>query len=213
MGLTRGTEIPTIDVALVTVSAGSGENLREIALDTASKIEVEPQVEEGDAVKLIVKGVLKSQKPQTITLTGNQITLTDNVFTPELVQILQGGTIYYWTDADHTSKQPTLSEFGIAGYTPPTSKSKNKGEVFVLNAYSAQYDASGQIVQYEKISYPNCRGTAMGFNSEDDVFRAPEYVINSAAKENEPPYGIEYVAELPEIEEQGIQPQVLNFGN
>lgn len=201
MAIKKGTEIPTIDVELVAVETGSGENKKEIALTTASKIEVEPQVEESDAVKLIVKGVLKSQKPQTSTLTSNEITLTDNVFTPELVQILQGGTIYYWADAEHSTKQTTPTEYGIAGYTPPISNSKNKGEPFVLNVYSAQYDASGQIVQYEKITYPNCTGSVVAFGSEDDVFRAPEYVINSAPKENEPPYVIEYIDEMPEIQD------------
>lgn len=201
MAIKRGTEIPTIDVALVTIEAGTGENKKEIALDTASKIEVEPQIEESDAVKLIVKGVLKAQKPQVSTLTGNEITLTDNVFTPELVQILQGGIIYYWTDENHSAKQTTQTAYGIAGYTPPLPSSKNKGELFILNAYSVQYDASGQIVQYEKISYPNCRGTVTGFGSEDDVFRAPEYVITSAPKEDEPPYTIEYLDEIPEIQD------------
>lgn len=200
MATKRGTEIPTIDVALVTVQKvdGTGD---EIALDTASTIEVEPQVEEIDAVKLIVKGVLKAQKPATSTLTGNQITLTDNVFTPELVKLLQGGTIYYWTDAEQASKGTSPTEYGIAGYEPPVSGSGEKGEVCTINAYSAQYDASGQIVQYEKIKYPNCQGIPVAFGSEDDTFRAPEYTINSAPKKGEPPYSIEYVKTLPIVQD------------
>ena len=81
MAVKRGTEIPTIDVALVTIQSADGTG-DEIALDTASTIEVEPQIEEADATQLIIKGILKAQKPATSTLTGNQITLTDNVFTP-----------------------------------------------------------------------------------------------------------------------------------
>lgn len=197
MAIKRGTEIPTIDVVLVTIKAEGSED--EIAFDTASQIEVEPQIEEADPVQLIIKGVLKAQKPATSTLTGNQITLTDNVFTPELVQVLQGGTIYYWTSDAKTEKGTTPTEYGIAGYAPPTVGSTDKGKPFTLNAYTAQYDASGQIVQYEKISYPNCTGTPVGLNSEDDVFRAPEYTINSAAKEGESPYTIDYMDELPAI--------------
>ena len=87
----KATEIPTIDVNLVTVQVENSND--EYILDTASQIQVEPQIEEEEGVKLVVKGVLKAQKLGTSTLTGNQITLTDNVFTPELVKILQGGTI------------------------------------------------------------------------------------------------------------------------
>lgn len=199
MSVKRGTEIPTIDVSLVTLKVPNVTD--EIAFDTASQIQVDPQVEETDAIKLIVKGVLRAQKPQTSTLTGNQITLTDNVFTPELVQILQGGTIYYWQEEGHTTKGTTDKGFGIAGYAPPVSGSTEKGKVFELSAYSAQYDASGQIVQYEKITYPNCQGVPVAFGSEDDTFRAPEYTINSAPKKGESPYTIDYVAELPEITE------------
>ncbi len=197
MAIKRATEIPTIDVALVTIQPEDSED--EFAFDTASVIEVEPQIEEADPVQLIVKGVLKAQKPATATLTGNQITLTDNVFTPELVQILQGGTIYYWTSAEKNEKGTSPTEFGIAGYEPPVVGSTDRGKNFKLNAYSAQYDAGGNIVQYEKITYPGCKGTPVAFNSEDDTFRAPEYVINSAAKKGEAMYSIEYVPKLPVI--------------
>ena len=189
------TEIPTIDVCLVVVRTASAA----YALDTASQIQVEPQIEEEEAVKLVVKGKLKAQKPAVSTITGNQITLTDNVFAPELVKMLQGGTIKYWTDAERTSEGTEITEFGISSYTPPTVGSGEKGEVFILDAYSAQYDASGQIVQYEKITYPNCQGVPVAFGSEDGAFRAPEYTINSAPKKDEAPYSIHYVQTLPEL--------------
>lgn len=178
-------EIATIDCNLITIETKDGE----FGFDTANKIEVEPQIEEEEAVKLIVKGILRAQKPATTTITGNKITLTDNVFNPELVLVLQGGTIKY--DAEEPTK--------ITGYTPPVVGSKDKGEVFKLNAYSAQYDASGQIVQFEKITYPNCNGVPVAFGSEDGVFRAPEYTINSAPNTGEAPYDITYVTALPEL--------------
>lgn len=189
------TEIPTIDVVLVVVHTAD----KAFALDTASQIAVEPQIETEDAVKLIIKGVLKAQKAQVDTLTGNQITLTDNVFSPELVQMLQGGTIKYWSDAQKTTESNEYTEFGISSYTPPVAGSKEKGEIFITDAYSAQYDTSGQIVQYEKISYPNCQGVPVAMGSEDGAFRAPEYTINSAPKMGEAPYKISYVSTLPSV--------------
>lgn len=195
MGTKRATEIPTIDVSLVSIQAKGSQD--EYILDTASVIEVEPQIEETDAIKLIVKGVLKSQKPKTSTLTGNQITLTDNVFTPEVVKILQGGTIHYWANEGHTSETDEPTQYGISGYTPPVAGSSEKGQTFTLNAYSAQYNAAGEIVQYEKIMYPNCKGVPVAFGSEDDTFRSPEYTIDSAPNKGEAPYDIDYVATLP----------------
>lgn len=178
-------EIATIDCNLITIETEDGE----FGFDTANKIEVEPQIEEEEAVKLIVKGILRAQKPATTTITGNQITLTDNVFNPELVMVLQGGTIKY--DSQDQTK--------IVGYVPPVVGSADKGKVFKLNAYSAQYNAAGQIVQFEKITYPNCTGVPVAFGSEDGVFRAPEYTINSAPDTGEAPYEISYVAALPEL--------------
>lgn len=190
-------EIAAIDVSLVTIEVDGNE----FGFDTANKIEVEPQIEEEDAVKLVVKGILRAQKPAVSTITGNQITLTDNVFNPELVQVLQGGKIKYWTSEEHTTEGDADADFGISSYTPPAAGSADKGKVFKLNAYSANYDASGQIVQYEKITYPNCQGVPVAFGSEDGAFRAPEYTINSAPKTGEAPYVISYVDSLPVLQE------------
>lgn len=181
--------IPTIDVALVVVRVGmvdgDDSNATEIAVDTANKIAVEPQTETTDAIKLVKLGRLIAQKPATTTITGHQITMTDNVFIPELVKILQGGTV--------SGSGESLT------YTPPVAGSTDKGQVFELDCYSAQYDASGQIVKYEKITYPNCQGTPIAMSSEDDVFRVPEYTINSAPKEGEAPYKISYTKTLPQF--------------
>lgn len=174
-------EIPTIDCSLITVEYGSGE----FGLDTSNKVAVDPQIEEEDAVKLVIKGVLRAQKPKQSAITGHEITLTDNVFNPQLVMALQGGSVIY-DDAGN-----------IASYTPPAVGTKPVIGTFTLNCYSAQYDASGSIVKYEKISYPNCKGTPIAFGSEDGVFRAPEYKITSAPNKGEPPYVITYSQSLP----------------
>lgn len=179
-------EIATIDCNLITIEREDGT---EFGFDTANKIAVEPQIETTEAVKLIIKGKVKAQKPEQSVITGNKLTLTDNVFNPELVVVLQGGTIKY--DASDSSK--------IVGYAPPVAGSAAKGEVFKLNCYSAQYDAAGLIVNYEKITYPNCQGVPFSFSAEDGVFRVSEYTINSAPKAGESPFELNYVEELPEL--------------
>lgn len=184
-------EIATIDCALVTITVGEGEDEKEFGFDTSNSVSVEPQLEEEEAVRLVVKGILRAQKPRTTTITGNQITLTDNVFNPELVQVLQGGTIEW---DQNTGK--------LKRYIPPVAGSDQKGQTFKLNVYSAHYDAAGLIVDYEKITYPNCKGQPVAFSSEDNTFRAPEYTIDSAPKQGEAPYVIEYVDKLPDLEDE-----------
>lgn len=179
------TGIPTIDVALVVIRIGTESDGTEYAIDTSNKIAVEPQVETTDAIKLIKLGKLIAQKPESKTITGHQITLTDNVFTPEIAKILQGGTIE--------------GSGASLVYTPPVSGSDDKGDIFELDAYSAEYDASGQIVKYEKITYPNCQGTPFAINTEDNVFRVSEYTINSAPRTGQAPYKISYVETLPDF--------------
>lgn len=183
----KGTEIATIDVALVTVTpyAGGGE---EIGLDTANKIAVTINTETVERVALIVKGRLIAQKPKQVTVTGNTIVLTDNVFNEKLVKLLQGGTVTY-----------NSGNTGLMKYVPPAAGSGTEGEMFKLSAYSAIYNAAGVLTGYEKITYPNCKGTPIAFNTEDGAFRASDYTINSAPAEGEPPYELEIVAELPTV--------------
>lgn len=194
----QGHEIPTIDIVLFTVTPASSGI--EIGLQTASKLAVNPQTETQDAVKLVVKGALLAQKPAETTITGNTLVLTDNVFIPELVKILQGGVIKYWADADKTTEGAEDKGFGVSRYTPPVAGSREKGEVFVSKAYSAIYNAAGVVTGYECISYPNCQGIPVSFSSEDGVFRAPEYTINSAPDKGQAPYEITYLKELPALE-------------
>lgn len=183
----KGTELATIDVAMVTVSTYA-EPEKVLALTTANQIQVTVGTETTDKIALIVKGVLIAQKPQETTVTGNTIVLTDNVFIPELVKILQGGTIEY--DEDGTT---------FKKYTPPVAGSSEKGEPFLLKAYSAIYGADALIKGYECITYPNCQGVPVAFNSQDGTFRAPEYTINSAPSNGEAPYELERVDALPVV--------------
>lgn len=187
--LKKTSEFATIDVALVVISQTVEGVTTKYGLNTASKIAVEVQTDTKDPVKLIVNSRLIAQKHQQVTVTGNKITLTDNVFTPEVVKILQGGTIKY--DVTDTTK--------VIGYTPPVVGDTATIEPFELQAYSARYDAAGLIIGYEEITYPNCKGEPVALNSENDVFRAPEYTINSAPQSGQAPYDINYVDELPEF--------------
>lgn len=84
-------ENPTIDVDLVTIEQGG----KEYAITSMTQIDSSIETEVTEAVKLVVNGKLKAQKGRQVTITGARLTMTDNVFSPELVQVVQGGTINY----------------------------------------------------------------------------------------------------------------------
>lgn len=184
----KGTEIATIDVNLVTVQTYEVD-ADEIIFDTANQVQLQVDTETTDKVPLIVKGRLIAQKPGEVTVTGNTLTLTDNVMNYDLIKILQGGTIKY----DHVD--PTK----VIGYTPPVVGSTDKGQRFITRLYSAIYNSAGTITGYERTTFPNCKGNPVAFNAEDGTFRAPEYTINSMPNNGEAPYDIDIVAELPTV--------------
>lgn len=182
----KGHEIATIDVAMVTLTPASGT---EIGLTTGTQVNVDTELETTEGVKLVVKGVLIAQKREINTITGTTITLTDSVFNPEVVKMLQGGTITYDTSGNFKS------------YTPPVAGSEYAPNEFTLNLYTAHYDASGLVQGYEKVSYPNCTGNPIAFSAEDGTFATPEYSIKSAPSTGSAPYTIDYVTTLPTLDD------------
>lgn len=181
-----GREVSTIDVNMIVVTTEEVEP-RCIAITTQTKVDVEPQVETTEAVKNIVKGRLLAQKAERQTITGNTITLTDNVTIIELVEILQGGTL----ERDGSGK--------IIKYTPPLAGEVYNPVKFTLDIYSAVMDAGNNIVEYEKFTYYGCQGTPVSFGSEDNVFRVNTYTINSAPSNGQPLFDREFVPELPTV--------------
>ena len=190
----KGTEMSMIDCCMIVVTTEE-DTPRSIGITSGVNLGVEAQVETTDAVKLIIKGVLKAQKPEKTTVTGHTLTLTDNQTILELIEILQGGTV-------------TREEDGgkITGYTPPVVGTDYKPVKFTLDAYSSELDEGGNVLQYEKVSYPGCTGQPIGLNSEDDVFRVNEYTINSAPGKGEAPYTLSFVEELPTLTDANPKP-------
>lgn len=189
----KGTEMAMIDCCMIVVTTEE-TSPRTIGITSGTKLGVEAQIETTEAVKLIIKGVLKAQKPETQTITGHTLTLTDNLTIMELIEVLQGGSV-------------TKDESGkITGYTPPVVGAEYKPVRFTLDAYSSQLDEGGNVLGYEKASYPGCKGQPIGLNSEDDVFRVNEYTINSAPGKGEAPYSITYVEELPVLDDAVTPP-------
>lgn len=185
----KGSEKATIDCSMIILEPyDSSGSIKAVGTDVSTQIEVEAQTEKTDAVKLMVKGVLKAQKPEKVTITGHTITLTNSLTIMEFLPMLQGGEII---------KDP---QGKITGYKPPVAGTKYDPAKFKLHAYSAVMEGS-DIVGYEHITYPKCIGQPVTFGAQDDTFRVDSYTINSAPGAGERPYELEYVDSLPTLTE------------
>ncbi len=184
----RPDEVATIDAALIVLTPESGEG-DSIGITTNTAVETEVQTETTDANKLLIKGVLKAQKKEKQTLTGIQLTLTDNMTVLDLAKAVQGGTIL----RDGSGK--------ITKYTPPVVGEEEEQEKYTVEIYTACMDSSGDIIKYEKTTYKHCTGQPFAYNAKDDEWRSAQYVLLCLPKQGEPPYEIEYMDELPEVED------------
>lgn len=181
-------EVATIDAALIVLTPESGEG-DSIGITTNTEVATEVLTETTDANKLIIKGELKAQKKEKQTLTGIQLTLTDNMTVLDLAKAVQGGVIL----RDEQGK--------IVKYTPPLVGEESSQEKYTVEVYSACMDSSGEIIKYEKTTYKHCTGQPFAYNAKDDEWRSAQYVLVSLPKQGEPPYEIDYVDELPEVED------------
>lgn len=182
-------EVATIDASLIVLTP-EDESEDAIGITTNTEVATEVQTETTDANKLLIKGALKAQKKEKQTLTGIQITLTDNMTVLDLAKAVQGGTIL-------------RDDYGkITKYTPPIVGDEDTAQTkYTLDVYSAVMDSSGEVLKYEKVTYKHCTGQPFAYNAKDDEWRSAQYVLLSLPKQGEPPYTIEYVDELPEVED------------
>lgn len=181
-------EAATIDASLIVLTSESTGDA--IGITTNTEVATEIQTETTEANKLIIKGILKAQKKEKQTLTGIQLTLTDNMTVLELAKAVQGGEIVY----DENGK--------VLRYTPPiVGEEAAESEKYTVDVYTAVMDSSGEVVKYEKTTYFHCTGQPFAYNAKDDEWRSAQYVLMSLPKKGEPPYDINYVDDLPEVED------------
>ena len=80
------------DVSLIRLVTKDGKN-NVYRFTSSTDFEAEEVIEEGEEKPLIIKGVLRANKPAKDTLLGHDIKLIDSLFTPEVLCLLQGGEV------------------------------------------------------------------------------------------------------------------------
>lgn len=163
------------DVSLVVMETSS----ETLPFTTASEVETEEVTEEGDEQSLIIKNKVIANRAAVNTVLGTDITLTDNVFCAEVLQLLQGGTI---SGNKYTAP--------IIGEIPAKTK-------FTLSLYSAIVSTDGDTGDFICVKYPSCNGNSVPLSFKDGEYTAPEYTINSRPGQGQATYTAEKISSLP----------------
>lgn len=165
------------DVSLVVLETASDA----YPFTTSSEIETEEVVEEGEEQSLIIKNKVIANRAAQDAVLGTDITMVDNVFCMEVMQLLQGGEI---SGSKYTA--PKIGEL------PAKTK-------FTATLYSAVVSTDGDTGEFIKVMYPSCSGNSVPLAFKDGEYSAPEYTINSRPAQGQAAYTIEKVASLPEF--------------
>ncbi|MCL2874255.1 MAG: hypothetical protein FWE29_04905 [Defluviitaleaceae bacterium] len=171
-------------VSLVVLTDKEG---RAYSFSTATKANAKVLIENGKRTELIIKGILKAQRQFDSTIKGVEVEFQDNMFLPEVVAVLQGGTVT--KDAGGNFMK----------YIPPVAGFKPELNSFNVDIYTEETDTSGITLRYAKLSLPNGKGEPIELGFEDDRFFSARYIIKTAPRAGEAPYVIEMVDELPRV--------------
>ena len=158
-------------------------------VDTAETAELEAVTSEGtEDIKRNDTRILAIVRTPDL-LYGYNLTFKDNTFDPEIMALVEGGTL---------RKTGESGSQTIEGYdSPMLSTGAANMKPFRLTLYVPNY-LGDSIVNYVKITLNNCSGTATGLNLGKEFF-APEFNVKAreATKASLPIKSMDYVATLP----------------
>lgn len=181
------TQLPLTDVKKTQIITKESSP-RTFTFDTADEVNTKEIVQEGKDRPLQIKDRIVANVPAENVLLGYDLDFKDNVFCPELLHVMQGGTLTYDTE------DPTK----FISYEPPaigTSVTKIKFDVIT---YSAEVDTDGETGRYVKMTWHNGRGNSVPISLKDGEYYANTYTINCRPAQGQTPYKMEIVDALPE---------------
>lgn len=168
----------------------------QLEVDCAESLTVEPQTEDGDdeVLRCPSTGRVLAYRTTADVVYAYELTLTDNQFDPEIIELIASGIPVYATDG--------TTIIGIDA-APLGGTDAVLTRYFRLTVFVAAYDGAS-ISRYVKFVFNKCYGIAPSFTFEQ-AFYAPEFTITATEASNAglPVYQIRYVAvsDLPETVE------------
>lgn len=157
--------------------------------ETASKAGLEPTISEGEENILRIKNKIVATNRTEDILLGFELTFTDNVFTGEVMALVDGGVATY--DDIDTDK--------LIKYESPVAGEVVDRTLFTLNVYTEEKDIDGNPKGYVKFVFRHCKGKPVKYDIEDEVFMSPEIKMISRPKTGESPASLEFLDKLPAI--------------
>lgn len=173
------------DVSMIEIVVGEDT----YTFDTADEVTIEEVLDEGEEQTLKIKGRLYANRAADDTVLGNDITCKDNLMSPELLQIMQGGTL----NVDDSGN--------FVSYAAPATGATDNRVKFTTNIYTAEVSTDGDTGRYLKVTYPDCYGSSVPLTFQDGVYFTNSYTIKSRPAKGSSPYSVEFVDELPTASE------------
>lgn len=155
--------------------------------DVASEAEVTAFVSEGQETELRVRNVIKAQNNTENIVKGYNTRLVSVTMVPEVLALVDGGTLRYDTEAPEK----------VVGYDAPPVGTPVNRQLFTAHIYTEEKDADGSTKSYVKFSYLHCKGTPVNYSLQDGQFFAPELNFRSRPKFGESPVKIDFLDTLP----------------
>ena len=177
------TEKPIVNIVKVEIVTEE-QTPKTYVFNTASEATYSAVVSEGTENILRIKNEIKAIDRTEDIQYGSDLTLKQPIFVPEVLCIVDGGTL-------------TKTEDVVTGYKPPVQGSVVNRTLFTLNIYTEEKDADTTTVGYQKFSFKGCKGKPASFNFKDGEFMAPEYTIMSRVKKGTAPYELTFLDALP----------------
>lgn len=156
--------------------------------DVYNQAEVTAVISEGEEQELRVKNVIKAQNRREDIVRGYDIRLVAVTLIPEVMALIDGGTLTYDLD------DPT----NVVKYDAPPVGAPVQRKSFKLHIYTEEKDVNGDVVSYVKFTYLHCTGRPVNYNLQDNEFFIPEFTIRSRPKSGETPVTIEFLDQLPD---------------
>lgn len=140
---------------------------------TSSEASIKPFTSEGtEKIHRVKNTILGTIRYEDILL-GYEIKLVNNTFCPELLALVDGGTVT--ADEDGTFKS----------YASPVVGQVTERKNLTVSLYTQEVDCDGGTVEYIKFTFKHAKGKPVEYSIKDGEFFVPELTLRSRAKTGE----------------------------
>lgn len=178
-------EMVMANIVRTEIEEEKAEGGKTYVFTTASEAGITPYLSEGEEkIHRVKNQILGMNNTEDIVL-GYDIKLVNNTFTPELLSVVDGGTVTY--DEDEKFQK----------YEAPEAGTVVNREKVTINVYTEEKDCDGETTSYLKFTFKHAKGTPVEYSIKDGEFFVPEMTLKARAKRGEKPVVVEVLTELP----------------